>query len=103
MGGQCFSTLSLLTIYIFIVIVGASLGHCLVTAVGVIAGSFLQGIISERTANMLGAVLFLTFGIMTALEGIREREGKHNVYANYLRSFGFYNVISRFGVHLCYD
>lgn len=50
--------------------IGSSLAHCLVTLSAVLAGSLLEGVINERIANIIGAFLFFTFGVMTTLEGL---------------------------------
>lgn len=52
------------------VFIGSSIAHCLVTLVAVAAGGLLEGYISERIANGIGAVLFLTFAALTMLEGL---------------------------------
>jgi putative Ca2+/H+ antiporter (TMEM165/GDT1 family) len=49
------------------VFAGASLGHVVATLIAVIAGSFASKYISEKTVNLVGGMLFLVFGVDTAL------------------------------------
>lgn len=41
----------------------------LTTAGACLLGGILQNLISERTINILGGILFLIFGLLTTLEG----------------------------------
>jgi putative Ca2+/H+ antiporter (TMEM165/GDT1 family) len=51
----------------FGVFAGASLGHAVATAIAVVAGSLASKYISEKKVNLVGGVLFLIFGVETAL------------------------------------
>ena len=50
------------------VTIGAILGHAICAAIAVIGGRMLAGRISERTLTFAGGFLFLTFGIIAALQ-----------------------------------
>ncbi len=51
------------------VTIGAILGHAICTAIAVIGGRLIAGIISERMITAIGGVLFLIFGVVAWVEG----------------------------------
>jgi putative Ca2+/H+ antiporter (TMEM165/GDT1 family) len=51
------------------VLLGAVAGHPICAAIAVVCGKLIAGRISERLMTALGGVLFIGFGILTALEG----------------------------------
>lgn len=50
------------------VILGATLGHSICTAIAVVCGPLIAGCISERWISIVGGTLFVAFGIITAIE-----------------------------------
>ncbi|KAI9723110.1 MAG: hypothetical protein M1828_004358 [Chrysothrix sp. TS-e1954] len=55
----------------FWVMVGATLGHAVCTAVAVIGGSVLAGRITMRKVTLIGGGIFIGFGLFTLLEAIQ--------------------------------
>jgi putative Ca2+/H+ antiporter (TMEM165/GDT1 family) len=53
------------------VTIGAVVGHGICAAIAVICGRMLAGRISERQLTFAGGILFLAFGAIAALEGLR--------------------------------
>jgi len=49
------------------VVLGASLGHAICTAIAVIGGKFLASRISEKNVTLIGGLLFLIFAVETFL------------------------------------
>eukprot|EP00914_Ancora_sagittata_P016513 GHVO01032852.1.p1 GENE.GHVO01032852.1~~GHVO01032852.1.p1 ORF type:complete len:291 (-),score=21.23 GHVO01032852.1:432-1277(-) len=52
------------------VLLGASMAHCFVTGAAVVGGAALHFYLSEKSANYIGAILFLIFGLLTGMEGL---------------------------------
>ncbi|MBE9242928.1 TMEM165/GDT1 family protein [Synechocystis salina] len=50
------------------VLLGAIMGHAICAAIAVACGKLIAGHISERLLTTLGGVLFIVFGIITAIE-----------------------------------
>jgi putative Ca2+/H+ antiporter (TMEM165/GDT1 family) len=50
------------------VLLGAIMGHAICAAIAVACGKLIAGHISERLLTTLGGVLFIVFGIVTAIE-----------------------------------
>lgn len=48
---------------------GATLGHTICAAIAVIGGRLIAGRISERLVTAIGAILFILFGIVAAIQG----------------------------------
>lgn len=55
--------------HVYGVLVGAILGHAICAAIAVGCGKLIAGRISERLLTAIGGVLFIGFGILTALNG----------------------------------
>lgn len=53
----------------FGVTIGATLGHAICAAIAVLCGKLVAGKISERWLTIAGGLLFILFGLITALEG----------------------------------
>merc|ERR1712154_387416 len=51
------------------VVVGASLGHAICTAIAVVGGKMLASRISEKNVTLIGGFLFLVFAIETFVMG----------------------------------
>lgn len=53
----------------FGVTVGGCVGHFLCTGAAVVGGKQLASVIDERTVNIVGAVMFILFGVLAIYEG----------------------------------
>lgn len=50
------------------VVLGATLGHAICTAIAVICGKLIAGRISERWLTLIGGLLFILFGLIAAMD-----------------------------------
>jgi len=58
--------------FVFIVTLGAILGHSMCTGLAVVGGKFLASRISEKTVTLIGGSLFLLFALHSFIMGPSE-------------------------------
>lgn len=52
------------------VVLGATLGHAICTAIAVVGGRLIAGKISERMITAIGGCLFILFGLVAIWKGV---------------------------------